>query len=87
MNSSKKVFVLFPKKGNLPDGSAQHWSEVTASSLIGLDESGNVVEEGKLVGLIIVFSHSLTLSNMNSLIMSYIVVNLYSGNNLSTLSL
>ena len=32
--------------GFLPDGSSLHWSEMTASSLIGLDKEGNVVEEG-----------------------------------------
>jgi hypothetical protein len=41
--------IIYILKGNLPDGSSQHWSEVTASSLIGLDKSGNVVEEGNLV--------------------------------------
>ena len=36
----------FLDPGYLPDGATLHWSEVTASSLIGLDKEGNVVEEG-----------------------------------------
>ena len=37
--------------GHLPNGGAsQHWAEVTASSLIGVDEDGNVMENGNLGG-------------------------------------
>ena len=43
------LLKLYHVSGVLGDGSSQHWSEVTASSLIGLDSSGNVVEEGNLV--------------------------------------
>ena len=32
------------------DGATLHWSEVTASSLIGLDTEGNVKEDGNLGG-------------------------------------
>ena len=37
-------------KGYLSDGATLHWSEVTASSLIGLDSEGHVKEEGNLGG-------------------------------------
>ena len=37
--------------GHLPNGGAsQHWSEVTASSLIGVDEEGIVIEPGNIGG-------------------------------------
>ena len=39
--------------GHLPNGGAsQHWSEVTASSLIGVDEEGNVIEPGNIGGVV-----------------------------------
>ena len=37
--------------GHLPNGGAsQHWAEVTASSLIGVDGEGNVIEPGNVGG-------------------------------------
>ena len=39
--------------GHLPNGGAsQHWSEVTASSLIGVDEEGNVIVYQECLSLI-----------------------------------
>ena len=34
--------------GILDDGSALHWSEVTASSLLGIREDNEIVENGSL---------------------------------------
>ncbi len=34
----------------MSDGSSQHWMEVSASSLIGVDDEGRVIEEGSLGG-------------------------------------
>ena len=46
----KKLFYIC-HLGHLPNGGAsQHWAEVTASSLIGVDEDGNVIENGNLGG-------------------------------------
>eukprot|EP00095_Tigriopus_kingsejongensis_P003375 maker-scaffold153_size302544-snap-gene-1.11 protein:Tk03375 transcript:maker-scaffold153_size302544-snap-gene-1.11-mRNA-1 annotation:"predicted protein" len=39
-----EVMLLAP--GYLPDGASLHWSEVNASSLIGLNTHGDVVEDG-----------------------------------------
>ena len=36
--------------GILDDGSALHWSEVTASSLLGIREDNEIVENGSLGG-------------------------------------
>ena len=47
-NGSGKVMLVVP--GVLQDGSALHWSQVTASSLIGIDDNQNVVEKGSLGG-------------------------------------
>ena len=47
-NGSGEVMLVVP--GVLPDGSALHWSQVTASSLIGIDANQNVVEKGSLNG-------------------------------------
>ena len=39
--SGKSVMLLAP--GHLPDGSSLHWSEMTASSLLGVNENLEVV--------------------------------------------
>jgi len=44
----KRVMLLAP--GFLPDQSSLHWADMTASALIGVDEEGNVVEEGRFGG-------------------------------------
>ena len=36
--------------GFLEDGSSPHWSEMTASCMLGLDEEGEVVEAGSMGG-------------------------------------
>ena len=47
-NGNGEVMLVVP--GVLPDGSALHWSQVTASSLIGIDADQNVLEKGSLGG-------------------------------------
>ena len=45
------ITPLFLYLGHLPNGGAsQHWAEVTASSLIGVDREGNVIEPGNVGG-------------------------------------
>ena len=45
------MYLLISFSGHLPNGGAsQHWAEVTASSLIGVDGDGNVVEPGNVGG-------------------------------------
>jgi len=48
-SSSEETMLVIP--GHLPNGGAsQHWAEVTASSLIGVDGEGNVIEPGNVGG-------------------------------------
>ena len=42
------VIVLI--KGLLDDGSSLHWSQVTASSLVGVNSRNEIVEAGSLGG-------------------------------------
>jgi ribulose-5-phosphate 4-epimerase/fuculose-1-phosphate aldolase len=55
MSNCRRRFPIETKKrvlhsGFLPDGSSPHWSEITASCLLGLNEDGEIVEEGSLGG-------------------------------------
>ena len=43
------VMLVIP--GIMPDGSALHWSKVTASSLLGLNRNQDIIEPGSLGGI------------------------------------
>ena len=47
-NGQGEVMLVVP--GVLPDGSALHWSQVTASSLIGINANHEIVEHGAFGG-------------------------------------
>ena len=45
-NGGEEIMLVVP--GILPDGSALHWSQVTASSLLGINSHQEIVEPGSL---------------------------------------
>ena len=47
-NGGEEIMLVVP--GILPDGSALHWSQVTASSLLGINSHQEIVEPGSLGG-------------------------------------
>ena len=48
-SGQEEVILVIP--GILPDGSALHWSKVTASSLLGINSNQDIIEPGSLGGI------------------------------------